>query len=220
MEEAGDRVPVWHQLSPSQQQLRQETDRFSDAVVAEGTIASGALLGGVLGALVGGEDATAGAAIGAGAGAASGARSGYFVASQNRPYATEEARLDAEIEAAQQEVASNQRIVSAAQLVVEEHQRDIAQGRAQYLRAQITIDEYNEQFTRAEFDARLIEEAIEHNQIQTEAIGQRANELRREDREASALENALSELNRHRETLEMHYDDLLEILSARQAQSG
>ncbi len=164
-------------LTPAQRQLRSETARFNQTV-GEGALI-GAVAGGLLGALAGGDNPLAGAAIGAAAGAAVGAGAGYFVASQNESYATEEARLEAEIAAAQNEVASYQRIVSAAQAVVDGHKQRIAQLNAQYRQGQVSASQYRAQAATMETDLVEIRAAISNNTQTVQALETRIAEQRR-----------------------------------------
>ena len=194
-------------LTPAQRQLRAETDRFNQTV-AEGAVA-GALLGGLIGALAADDNPLAGAAIGAGAGAVVGAGAGYFVASQNESYASEEARLNAEIQAAREEVASYQRIVSASQRVVDQHKATIAQLNSQYRQGQITADQYRRQTAGIQGDIDSIQAAIDNNREQTQAIQQRLAELRRQGRNAASLAQAEAQLRTQRQQLETQLDELV-----------
>ena len=194
-------------LTPAQRQLRAETDRFNQTV-AEGAVA-GAVIGGLIGALAADDNRLAGAAIGAGAGAVVGAGAGFFVASQNESYASEEARLNAEIQAARQEVASYQRIVSASQRVVDQHKATIARLNTQYRQGQITAGQYRQQTAGIQGDIDSIEAAIGNNREQTQAIQQRLTELRRQGRNAASLAQAEAQLRAQRQQLEAQLDELV-----------
>jgi hypothetical protein len=200
------------QLTPAQRQLRAETSRFNQTI-GEGAIA-GAVIGGLIGALAADDNPLAGAAIGAGAGAAVGAGAGYFVASQNTRYASEEARLNAEIQAARQEVASYQRLVDASQRVVNEHKRQIAQLNGQYRQGRITADQYRARTAQVRTDIEQIEAAIDHNREQTQAIGQRVNELRRQGRNPGELAALETRLRGQRQALQNQLNDLTDAMSA------
>ena len=194
-------------LTPAQRQLRAETHRFNQTV-AEGALA-GALAGALIGAIAADDNPLAGAAIGAGAGAVVGAGAGFFVASQNESYASEEARLNAEIEAARQEVASYQRIVSASQQVVNQHRATIDSLNRQYRQGQITAEQYRRQTTGIQGDIESIEAAIDNNQEQTGAMQDRLGELRRQGVNAASLAQAEAQLRAQRQQLEAQLDSLL-----------
>jgi len=69
-------------LSPAQQQLRSQTERFNETVATGAVV--GALALGILGALLAGpRNRGEGAALGALAGAAIGGASGYYIATRN-----------------------------------------------------------------------------------------------------------------------------------------
>jgi hypothetical protein len=194
-------------LTPAQRELRAQTARFNQTV-AEGAIA-GALVGGVIGALASNDNPLAGAAIGAGAGAAVGAGAGYFVASQNESYATEEARLNAEIRAAQREVRSYQQIVDATQRVVDQHKATISQLSQQYRQGEITADQYRRQTEDIQTDIEQIRLSIDANRDQTQAIQARLGDLRQQGRNPAELAEAEQQLRAQRRQLEGQLDDLL-----------
>ena len=199
-------------LTPAQRQLRAETDRFNQTV-AEGALA-GALAGALIGAIAADDNPLAGAAIGAGAGAVVGAGAGFFVASQNQSYASEEARLNAEIQAAREEVDSYQRIVSASQQVVNQHRATIASLNQQYRQGQITAEQYRQQTSGIQGDIESIEAAIDNNQEQTNAIRNRVGELRQRGINAASLAQAEAQLRAQQAELQGQLDSLLSAMDS------
>jgi hypothetical protein len=199
-------------LTPAQRQLRQETARFNQTV-GEGAVI-GAVAGGLIGALAYSDNPLAGAAIGAAAGGALGAGAGYFVATQNESYATEEDRLEAEIAAARQEVASYQRIVSSAQAVVDQHKARIAQLNGQLRQGQITASQYRTQTASMEADLQEIRTAIDGNRETAQALQQRIAEQRAAGGAGAAeLTQAHQELVAERRELERLANELGDAMS-------
>lgn len=199
-------------LSPQQRQLRTEAARFNQTI-GEGALV-GALGGAALGALLGGDDPLAGAAIGAAAGAAVGAGAGYLVAAQNQDYASAEARLNAQIQAAQQDAARYRTIVDTTRAVVNSHKQNIAQLNQQYRAGQITAAQYQDQVSSISGDLESIQSLIDENRTIVGAYEEEIAALRSSRRDASQLVAARDEMVLQRQNLEKEYDDLLEAVDA------
>src|SRR5882724_804071 len=111
-------------LTPAERQLRDSTDRFNETV-ATGAVA-GAILGALLGALVSSNNRGAGA----------------YVASRNESYASAEAGRDAQLAAAQKELANYRDIARYSDQVVAENQKKLATLDAQYKNGQMDAKQY------------------------------------------------------------------------------
>ena len=199
-------------LTPEQRQLRTEASRFNQTI-GEGAVV-GALGGALLGALLGGDDPLAGAAIGAAAGAAVGAGAGYFVASQNETYATEEARLNAQIEAARRDAARYRTIVDTTRSVVDGHKRNIARLNRQYRSGQITASQYQTEVASVSGDLESIQSLIDENRTIVGAYDQEISGMRASQQNPGQLVAARNEMIRQRQNLEAEYEELLEAVDA------
>ena len=199
-------------LTPEQRQLRAEASRFNQTV-GEGALI-GALGGAALGALLGGDDPLAGAAIGAAAGAAVGAGAGYFVASQNESYATAEARLDAQIEAAERDASRYRTIVATTQSVVDGHKQNIARLNGQYRAGQITAAQYQTEVASVSGDLESIQTLIDENRTIVGAYEDEITNMQASRRDATQLIAARNEMVRQRQSLEAEYDELLEAVDS------
>lgn len=205
-------------LTPAQRELRQEAERFNQTVL-EGAL-TGAVIGGIAGALLADDDPLAGAAIGAGAGAAVGAGAGYFVASQNEQYANEEQRLDAQIAAAQEDVARYERIVLSTERVVNEYRQRIARLDSQYTAGQVTAAEYRNQVAGVQTDLDAIQSLIDENSNIVEAYETEIASLRQQGRSSSELAAARTEMIQERQALENQYNELLSAVDGAAVELG
>ena len=194
-------------LTPAQRQLRQEAERFNQTV-AEGAIV-GAIGGAIIGALVSDDDPLAGAAIGAAGGAALGAGAGYFVASQNESYASREAQLNAQIQAAQQDVSRYRTIVRTTQTVVDQHKARIAQLNAQAAAGRVTADQVRQETAVMREDLELIDNLIAENRTIVEAYEGEISTMRQEGRSTTQLSQARNDMLQERAALQAQYDELL-----------
>ena len=199
-------------LTPEQRQLRAEADRFNQTI-GEGAL-FGALGGAALGALLGGDDPLAGAAVGAAAGAAVGAGAGYLVAAQNESYATEEARLDAQIQAARRDAARYRTIAVTTRSVVDGHKETIARLNSQYRAGQITAADYRTEVASVSGDLQSIETLIDENRTLVGAYETEIASLQGARQDATQLIAARDEMVEQRQSLEDQYDQLLEAVDA------
>lgn len=189
-------------LSPAQQDLRSQTERFNDTV---GTgVVVGALALGILGAVLGGRDNRAGgAAIGAAAGAALGGAAGYYIASRNERYATREQAANARFAAANREANDLERTAIAAEQVAKENQARLAQLQARFKAGQATAAQVRAQAQTARADLGLMNDAIAHSRkvesamaqdgVRTEAARVAESRKRMEDA-ARELQGALAQV--------------------------
>ena len=205
-------------LTPAQRELRQEAERFNQTVL-EGAL-TGALIGGIAGALLSEDDPLAGAAIGAGAGAAVGAGAGYFVASQNEEYANEEQRLEAQVAAAQEDVARYERIVLSTERVVNEYRQRIARLDSQYAAGQVTAAEYRNQVVGVQTDLDAIQALIDENGNIVEAYEAEIASLRQQGRSSTELAAARTEMIQEREALQSQYNELLSAVDGAAVELG
>ncbi|MCB9960315.1 MAG: glycine zipper 2TM domain-containing protein [Rhodospirillaceae bacterium] len=198
-------------LTPAQRNLREEADRFNQTI-GEGAIA-GAIVGGILGALVSDDNRLAGAAIGAAAGAVVGGGAGYFVAVQNEDYASQEDRLEAEIAAAQQDVARYREIVRTTQQVVDQHKARIAQLNAQYRSGQVSLTTVQSEQATMRQDLELIDGLIQENRNMVANYDEEIAANRQQGVPAQSLSAARADLVREREALQAQYDELVAAVS-------
>lgn len=192
-------------LTPEQQALRQEADRFN-AILATGAV-TGALLGGVLGYLIG--DDPESALIGAAGGAVAGAAAGYYVASEGERYATLEEELGAKTQMAQAAVNNNQVTVTNAERVVAQQKARIATLGAQLRNGQLNRDQYTQEIASAERDIRALQAIIEGNQEQINNITVDINSLRSRGADTRNLEVAKRQLERQQSELLDQLDALV-----------
>jgi hypothetical protein len=188
-------------LSPAQQELRAQADRYNETV-ATGVIV-GAVALGILGALLGGRNSRGeGAAIGALAGAAIGGAAGNYIAARNERYASREQAARARAEAAAREAAAFERTALAAEQVAEENRTRLAQLQARYKAGQITAAQLRAQSETARKDLALMNEAIGQSRKVEEAMAADgapqaasvADSRRRMEDAARELEGALAQV--------------------------
>lgn len=132
-------MPGDEPLTPAQQQLKQENQRFTQTV-GEGALL-GALAGAALGAALGGGR---GAAIGAGAGLLAGTAAGYGVASRNLAQAHSEENLRNAIGAANDDALAYQRSAAASQQIAADARAKTALLAQQVRQKTITIAQYQQ----------------------------------------------------------------------------
>jgi uncharacterized protein HemX len=148
-------------LTPAQQQLRSQNERFNE------TVATGAVVGaialGILGALLAGNNRGQGAAVGALAGAAIGGAAGTYIAARNERYATREQAANARISAANREAAELERTALAAEQVAKENRERLAALQARVKAGQATAAQLRAQQATAQQDLELMNDAIAHS---------------------------------------------------------
>jgi len=193
--------PGGEPLTPAQQQLRAQNQRFNDTV-ATGVVA-GALALGLLGALLAGPRSRGeGAALGALAGAAVGGAAGTYIAARNERYATREQAAQARIAAANQEAAELERTALAAEQVAKENRERLAVLQARVKAGQATAAQLSAQVATAREDLALMNEAIAHSRkvegaMRADGVPQAASvqeSRRRMEEAARELEGALAQL--------------------------
>ena len=154
--------PGGEPLTPAQQQLRSQAERYNETV-ATGVVV-GAIALGLLGALLAGpRNRGEGAALGALAGAAVGGAAGTYIAARNERYATREQAANARIAAADREAAELERTALAAEQVAKENRERLAQLQARYKAGQITAAQLRAETRTAKEDLQLMNGAIEHS---------------------------------------------------------
>jgi len=188
-------------LSPAQQQLRSQTERFNETVATGAVV--GALALGILGALLAGpRNRGEGAALGALAGAAIGGASGYYIATRNERFATREQAANARIAAANREAADLERTALAAEQVAKENRARLAALQARVRAGQATQAELRAQAATAREDLGLMNEAIAHSRkvegaMRADGVPQAASvqeSRRRMEEAARELEGALAQV--------------------------
>lgn len=197
-------------LSPAQQELRAQADRFNETV-ATGVVV-GAVALGILGALLGaqmdrdnrnrGQGAATGAAIGALAGAALGGAAGTYIAARNERYASREQAARARIDAANREAAELERTALAAETVAKENRTRLSQLQARFRAGQATAADLRAQTETARKDLALMNEAIAHSRKVEGAMaadgvaqaGSVAESRRRMEDAARDLQGALAQV--------------------------
>ena len=180
-------------LSPTEQRLMASTDRFNETVGA-GALA-GALLGAVLGAaLAGSENRGQGALAGAALGGMAGAGAGYYVATQNRQYATREQAMAARIEAAQRETESYREIAQLSRQVAAENEMKLASLRQRYSKGQITAEQYRREAESARLVKVRLDTALAEAEKVRDQMGRDAQHgSRSESRALRAQQEQLAE---------------------------
>ena len=198
-------------LTPAQRNLRTEAERFNSTVGEAAVI--GAIAGGIIGALVVDDNRAAGAAIGAGLGAAIGGGAGYLVASQNQQYATREAQLDAQISAAEQDVARYREIVRTTQTVVNQHKARIAELNQQLASGQVNLGQVQTEQATMRQDLDLINDLIRENETIVNSYDAEISEARQQGTSTAQLQTARNALVDERRALQAQYDELLQAVS-------
>ena len=122
----------------------------------------GAVLGALLGVASGGNATQIGtaAAIGAGAGAVGGGVSGYGTAQQKNRYALQEARLNCQIEAAQEDNAKLDKLLSDLQSSIDYNVKQIDELQAEYNAKKVSADEAKAQLASIDSATSQMERTI------------------------------------------------------------
>lgn len=149
-------------LTPAQQQLREQNERFVETIATAAVV--GAVLLGILGAIAAGrENRGAGAAAGIAAGAALGAAAGHYIAKRNQRFASREQAAMARIEAANEEVAEQEATARAAQTVAAENRAKLAELEARIRAGQANAAQIAAQRRAVTDDLAAIDTAIENS---------------------------------------------------------
>lgn len=195
-------------LSPDQRYLRQQTDRFSR------TVAEGAAIGALAGAIGGylyGRDAKS-AALGGVAGAAVGAGAGYYVASQNRQYASLEQGLNARIAAAQQENAYYRDTAAVIERVVAANEQKIAELNARYRSGLIDRAGLQRELASAVEDRKRIGKTLEAIQASRTRVTNDLQAYRNQGVAANALVLEQNNMTDTEQRIVAQYDALVRAL--------
>lgn len=142
-------------LTPEETRLREQRQNFT-VTVAQGAVA-GAALGALIGGLAGGGR---GAAIGAGIGGLTGGVTGAYIASQQRKYANEEARVDAMIADVQNDNDQLRQYVTTAEEVIAADKQKLAVLDAQYANKEISRSEARAKLARIKENRDVIQDAL------------------------------------------------------------
>ena len=192
------------ELTPAQQGLREESERF------RWTRIQGALVGAAGGALAGwliAEDAT-GAVVGAAAGGALGYAAGYYIDTVNQSYADQQQALNTRIDAANQDVARYQRAAADARTVVAGHRQKIADLNAQYASQQITADQFGAQVAVIEGDIDALQDLINESSGNVELMDKDIAHLRTQGADVGGLVARRNQLASQRDALQAQLDTL------------
>lgn len=192
------------ELTPAQQDLREESERF------RWTRLQGALLGAAGGALAGwliSEDAT-GAVVGAAAGGALGYAAGYYIDTVNQSYANQQQALNSRIDAASQDIARYERAAGDARTVVASHRQRIADLNAQYARQEITAEQYSDQVASIEGDIDALENLINESSGNVELMDKDIAALREQGADVGGLVTRRNQLAAKRDALQAQLDTL------------
>jgi DNA repair exonuclease SbcCD ATPase subunit len=191
-------------LTPAQQGLREESERF------QWTRVQGALVGAAGGALAGwliSKDAT-GAVVGAAAGGALGYAAGYYIDSVNQSYADQQQALNTRIDAANQDIARYERAAVDARTVVANHRQQIADLNAQYARQEITADQYSAQVASIEGDIDALQNLINESSGNVELMDKDIANLRAQGANVGGLVARRNQLASQRDALQAQLDTL------------
>jgi hypothetical protein len=171
------------ELTSTQKQFCEGSKRF-DQTVATGAVA-GALLGAIAGAMLDRNNRGQGAAIGAVAGGAIGAGTGYYVATSNERYATQEAALNAKMQAAQRETSEFRQLAQISSRLTAENQAKIADLDRRYQNKEISAAAYRQNVASMRQDVERLQ------RVTTEA-DKIANQMRQD---ASRTSNTVGSQN-------------------------
>jgi hypothetical protein len=154
-------------LSPAEQQLRQQSANFDK------TILEGAGIGAVAGALLGGlfdSNHLQGAAIGAAGGAALGGAAGYGVAENNQSQASTESAYNDQISAARTSAEEFNESARTAETVAYEATTEASRLQAEYASQQISADGYHAALQKYADDNEALSKTIAAAQKQEAAL--------------------------------------------------
>jgi chromosome segregation ATPase len=143
-----------------------------------------------------------------------------YVGVKTEQYASEEARLDAQIAAAREDIARYKQVIADAERISSESMARIDSLRAQYRAGQITARQYRTQLGAVEQDAMAIQSLIEENQQMVQAYEAEIGEIRRSRRSTNGLVQTRNTLVEEREQLERIHDDLLAALGSAETRSN
>lgn len=141
-------------LSPQQQQLRQQSERWNRTVLTGAGV--GALGGAGLGALADRRDPGRGALIGATAGLIAGALAGAGVAGRNLEFENRELSAGQRIEAAQQISQNLNNAAATSERVANENRQKLAQLDRRFRSGQITAAQYRSETSAMQQDAEVM----------------------------------------------------------------
>jgi uncharacterized protein YcfJ len=197
-------------LTAEEARLRQQNENFA-LTVAEGAVA-GAALGALIGGLVGG---WRGAAVGAGVGGLTGGATGAYVASKQREYANEEARIDSMVADVQQDNDNLRQYIATAEQVIEADKQKLAGIETQLAAKEITRTEAQQKLARIKDNGGVIEEAVENLRKKKGEYEVAAQETRQENPTAnlSEMDRQIAMLEGNIEVLERDLDSLNEALA-------
>ena len=141
-------------LSPQQQQLRQQSERWNRTVLTGAGV--GALGGAGLGALADRRNPGRGALIGATAGLIAGALAGAGVAGRNLEFENRELSAGQRIEAAQQISQNLNNAAATSERVANENRQKLAQLDRRFRSGQITAAHYRSETSAMQQDAEVM----------------------------------------------------------------
>jgi hypothetical protein len=145
--------------TPAEQKLRQESKLFSKSA-AQGCVA-GAIGGALIGALIADKkNRGRGVAIGAAAGCAVGVGANAYVQANRQKYRTEEARINATIEAVRADNQRLSRLIATTQTVIADDKRKIAQVKAASRDKQMSAAQARAELARVKENRRILDNTI------------------------------------------------------------
>jgi DNA repair exonuclease SbcCD ATPase subunit len=192
------------ELTPAQQELREESDRF------KWTRVQGAALGAVTGAVAGWfiTDDWKGAAGGAAVGGVLGYAAGYYIDSVNQEYANEQEALNTRIDAAGKDVDRYDKAAADARQVVNQHKATIAELNAEYASQQITAEQYGAKVASIQGDIEALQGLIKESSGNLELMDKDIAALREKGANVGGLSVKRDALASKRDALQAQLDTL------------
>ena len=191
-------------LTPAEQQLRDDADRFNETML--GGAATGAVIGAVLGALLGatsgdGGDIAKGALIGAAAGGVLGGVDGYITAKAQENSNNQVRMLDSMAEDVRADNVRLQRIVANSNQVLADSKDQLERIRSDVATNRVSVAEATAQRQKIEDNRELLQTTMETAAEKRDKYREAAAALRAQggntaemDREIASLEQQVRDL--------------------------
>lgn len=191
-------------LTPAEQQLRDDADRFNETVL--GGAATGAVIGAVLGALLAassgkGENIARGALIGAAAGGVLGGADGYLTAKAQENANNKVRMLNAMAADVRKDNDRLERIVANSNQVLADSKDQLEQIKADLAAKKVSVAEATAQREKVEENRKLLQTTLETAEKKRDNYREAAAKLRAQggntgemDREIARLEQQVHDL--------------------------
>lgn len=188
-------------LSPQQQQLRQQSQRWNRTTLTGAGV--GALSGAALGAAAGGgRHRGEGALIGALAGLAIGALMGAGVADRNLGFENRELNAGQRIEAARQIAQNLETAAATSEQVANQNRQKLAQLDRRYRGGQITLAQYRSEISGMQQDAEVMRSTAKDARAARERLLESSRQIPQLMNEESKIDSAQRRLESSASDLE------------------